>query len=208
MGMELVYRRIIAAELARLEADSNAAQAFLFDSQGLDFAALTAMAGMGTDLSSIEANLAKNPKLAEMLESLENEPTAEDRFDLFKEWHAVSFLVTGDPSMETVHRPGEPLRNIVFGGHPTKIETGYGPARYLPEEDVQQIAAALKKISPQDFRARFSAEAFNVAEIYPVPRPGGWTEAEAEPAFELFAGLVEFFQEAANAGQIVVVYVT
>ncbi len=78
----------------------------------------------------------------------------------------------------------------------------------MPAEDVRLIAADLKQITLEELRACFSAKAFNAAGIYPQPRPGGWTEEEAEPAFDLFPGLAAFFQDAANADEVILIYVS
>jgi hypothetical protein len=78
----------------------------------------------------------------------------------------------------------------------------------LAAEDVRAIAEALGQISVDNLRGRFSAEKFNAADIYPNPQPGGWSEEEIEGVFDLYPRLVTFFQEAAKAGEIVVIYAT
>jgi hypothetical protein len=110
--------------------------------------------------------------------------------------------------MDTKHHAKDPLHNVVMGGRKTKISTGYGPARMLSVEDVRAIAKALGQISVDDLRRRFSAEEFNAADIYPNPQPGGWCEEEIEGVFHLYPQLVTFFQQAAKAGEIVIVYAT
>jgi hypothetical protein len=110
--------------------------------------------------------------------------------------------------MKIGHRPDEPLHNVVMGGHETSLTTGYGPARSFTVEEVSAIAGALGKISVEDLRSRFSADAFNKAEVYPRPRPRGWDEREIEGVFHVYPKLVSFFQDAAAAGEIVVIYAT
>ena len=110
--------------------------------------------------------------------------------------------------METVHRPDQPLHNVVMGGRKANFQTGYGPARWFDQDEVKIIAAALSKISVEDLRTRFSADAFNAAEIYPRPRPGGWDDGELEGVYHVFPKLVRFFEEAAVTGETVVVYAT
>ena len=63
-------------------------------------------------------------------------------------------------------------------------------------------------VSASDLQARFSADAFNKAEIYPRPRPGGWDEGEIQGVYHVFPKLVRFFEEAATTGEVVVVYAT
>jgi hypothetical protein len=126
--------------------------------------------------------------------------------ELGKDWHALHFLLTGDPGDSLEHRAADPLHNSVMGGCDSKISTGYGPVRWLETEDVREIAKALSKISVKELSGRFSTSAFNAQEIYPNPEPGGWTRREVAGLFTLFPRFVKFFKDAASGGQIVLVY--
>jgi Domain of unknown function (DUF1877) len=61
-------------------------------------------------------------------------------------------------------------------------------------------------LSVNDLRSRFSADAFNTAEIYPNPRPGGWNMEQIEGTFELFPGLQKLFEDALASDEVVIVY--
>jgi hypothetical protein len=200
MGMEVTYRRLKKAKWTRLQKDRKKASAFLFSFlPGLDLNSLSALA------SDPEALRAKQAEILAAVQKAQDDPA---RVDLEKDWHALHFLLSRDPSMDPEHLPGDPLHNVVLGGHPTRIKTDYGPVRCLEPEEVRDAARALAKISVKELRHRFSAKAFNDEEIYPNPEPGGWTRKEVESVFQLFPKLVRFFQDAAAAREIVLVYAT
>ena len=200
MGIEVQYRRLSKAEFERICRDPKQRKDFTAPNlPGFDLDELMKLAG------DPQAMQAKGPEIAAAFQRGREDPT---RANLDKEWHALHFLLTGDSSMDSKHRPNDPLHNVVMGGRKTKISTGYGPARLLAVDDVRAIAKALGEISVDDLRGRFSAEEFNAADIYPNPEPGGWSEEEIEGVFHLYPLLVRFFQQAAKAGEIVVVYTT
>jgi len=200
MGIEVVYRRLPKKEFEHLLNNPEEAEAFLCASlPGFDTDTLMALT------QTPDALRAKGPEILAAFERQNEDPT---RVDLQKDWQALHFLLTGDGSMETEHRPDQPLHNVVMGGHETPLETGYGSVRMFKGEEVQAMATELAKISVDELRSRFSADAFNEAKIYPRPRPGGWDEDEIEGVFHVFPKLVRFFQDAAASGEIVVVYAT
>jgi hypothetical protein len=200
MSMEVTYRRLKKEKWTRLQKDRKKASAFLFSFLP------------GIDLESL-ADLASNPqaleaKQAEMLAALKKVENDSTRVDLDKDWHALHFLLSGDPSMDPEHLAGDPLHNVVLGGHPTKIRADYGPVRCLEVAEVKEMARELAKVSVEELRRRFSAKAFNDEEIYPNPEPGGWTRKEAESVFRVFPKLVKFFQDASAGREVVLVYAT
>lgn len=200
MGIEVHYRRLPKEEFDRIRRDPIEREKFTLPNlPGFDLKSLMELS------SNPQAMAAKRHEILAAFKRGREDPT---RADLDKDWHALHFLLTGDSSMDIEHRPEDPLRNVVMGGHETELVTGYGPARVFELEDVRSIADALAKISVDDLRSRFSAKAFNAEEIYPNPRPGGWSEQEIQGVFDLFPLLVRFFQEAVKAGEVVVIYAT
>jgi hypothetical protein len=198
MGIEVTYRRIPKSEFELLQTDPKRAEEFVCSV--LPGFSLDDLIALG---DNPDATRDTGVDVLAAFQNRENDPT---RVDLEKDWHALHFLLTGDSSMETAHRPGEPFRNVVMGGREANFQTGYGPARWFDPEDINDIAGALTKISVEDLRARFSAEAFNEAEIYPRPRPGGWDEEEVEGVYDVFPKLVRFFEQAAAAEEVVILY--
>ncbi|HJT79050.1 MAG TPA: YfbM family protein [Gemmataceae bacterium] len=125
---------------------------------------------------------------------------ADCKLDIDKAWHAIQFLLTGDPWQ------GEPpLQNAVLGG--TEIgedEFGYGPVRYLTPCEVGEVAAGLSQVAESTLRSRFIPSAFSAAGIY----PHGWQGSPDEWRYvaENYRRLVRFFQAAASAGQAMLLY--
>ena len=125
---------------------------------------------------------------------------ADRRLDTDKAWHLTHFLLTGE-----AWEGAEPLRNAVLGG--TEIgeeDVGYGPARYLTPAQVREVGAALKPISPQQLWSRFDLQAVQNAEIY----PSGWegTDEEREYILGYFQALKDFFANAAEANDAIILY--
>jgi hypothetical protein len=120
-------------------------------------------------------------------------------FDVGKHWHAIQFLLNGDPWLG---KP--PLHNAVMGGAEIGEEdVGYGPARGLTAAEVKAVAAALKDISGAALWRRFDEAAFASAQIY----PGGWSADAKKQALLLhYEGLRSFFTEAATAGDAMLIY--
>jgi hypothetical protein len=192
MAIELTYRRLKKAKWARLQKDREKAKSFLFSLPGIDFDNLASFS------SDPQSNPAARAKLIAALRKAKKDPT---RVELDKDWHALHFLLSGDPSMGSEHLAEDPLHNTVLGGHPTDFEG----VRILENSDVGEIARALAKISVKKLRGRFSATTFNDEEIYPFPRPGGWTRREVESVFKIYPKLVKFFKDAASAREIVLI---
>lgn len=121
-----------------------------------------------------------------------------------KAWHAIHFVLTGNKF------GGEEenfLENLVFGGLPINEEDlGYGPARLIGKETVEQLAEALACWDKSAFREHFHMKSLMENDIYPV------MENEDEDGFftyiwENFAALKDFIQQAAREGLYVLTYI-
>ncbi len=143
------------------------------------------------------------------IEEMEAEYAEGRVFELEKEWHALHFLLTGDTSLDPPSPAPPPLGNVVFGGAATPFETGYGPVRCLNPQEVREVAEALRAIPVEELQRRFTAESFSEQEIYGYSRrpPGGWTSEDLEPLLELYPDFVEFFVQAAETGDLVLISV-
>ncbi|WP_445631520.1 YfbM family protein [Nostoc sp. DSM 114167] len=182
MGITASYKRITPQKFAEIQNDTEAAASFF-----------------NPDLDNLVFDFS-NPQA--MIAQLQEQRSDEHYFSL-EDWHALHFLLTGESSLEGDTQALPPLSNVVMGGTPTQFEAGYGFVRYLTLEEVRDVANALSQISVEELKRRFNSTVFNEAEIYPNPTPGGWEEEEIEPLFELYPKLVEFFQNAAKEGDIV-----
>lgn len=197
MGIQVSYRRVSEAELDSLEANSQEALRFLFPPPNIDPNVMTAI------LASSET---REQKMAAILTAMQEAPIDSKCVELNTDWHALHFLLTGDNSMVPCHIENDPLHNVVMGGHPTKIESPYGPVRCFSPADVYDMVQALSDFTVAELRERFSAEEFNAAKIYPNPQPGGWTLDEVEGVFLLFPRLCQLFKDALKNNELVLVY--
>jgi hypothetical protein len=113
-------------------------------------------------------------------------------FSLDKCWDVMNFLIGGD---------------AVMGGTDSEIEATYDFVRYLMPEEVQKVADTLAAIPFSALSPKFDADAFNDAELYPMGQ--GWSDdevaAEHEAFQSLYPALVEFFQQAAQTGDVVLI---
>ncbi|MEH1922607.1 YfbM family protein [Nostoc sp.] len=182
MGITASYKRITPQKFAEIQNDTKAAESFF--KLNLD--------NLVFDFTNPQAMIAQR-----------QEQRSNKRDFSLDDWHALHFLLTGESSLEVDTQVSPPLCNVVMGGTPTQFEAGYGFVRYLTLEEVRDVADALSQISVEELKSRFNSAVFNEAEIYPNPSPGGWDEEEIEPLFELYPKLVEFFQNAAKEGDIV-----
>jgi hypothetical protein len=141
------------------------------------------------------AELAADPSLTAGLLDRED-----DVLDLDKAWHGIHFLLTGS-SWETSPGAGE----AVLGGDPIGDDLGYGPARLLPAERVQLVAAALREVTADSLRARFDPAALLAEAIYPQV----WDDEDfANYLLPNFLSLQEFYLAAAEDKQAVLLAVT
>ncbi len=124
----------------------------------------------------------------------------DEHLDVDKAWHAIHFLLNGDP-----WEGEQPLVNAVMGGNQLGEEdVGYGPARYLGPEEVQILAKALQEQPAHELLERFDTQRFNDAEIY----PHGWSNSpeELEYVRDNYLRLTEYVRKAAEAGDAMLLY--
>lgn len=197
MGIQVSYRRLSEAALDSLEANPKEALRFLFAPPGIDPDVLAAI---------VESPETMEQKQAAILAAMQEASKDSKHLDLDKDWHALHFLLTGDNSMEPSHIEDDPLHNVVMGGHPTKLDSTYGPVRCFSQVEIYDMAQAFAEFTVEELRESFSAEEFNAAKIYPNPRPGGWTLDEVEGVFHLFPRLCQLFKDALKNNELVLVY--
>jgi hypothetical protein len=119
--------------------------------------------------------------------------------DIDKSWHGIHFLLTGE-----TEGGQPPLSQVVLGGTEIGDDVGYGPARYLTPEQVKQVASALAALSRSQLASRFSAAAFEAADVYPQI----WDEGQEalDYLLENYDVLVEFYRQASARGDAVLQY--
>lgn len=134
---------------------------------------------------------------------------SESPFSLEKSWHVIHYLLTAHPELGDEAFTDPPFGSIVMGGTPTQLKCSYGVVRYLSPEEVSRTTEALNSISLESLEAKCDAEDFNDAGIYPLGRRGGWDEDEIEAEIQflriLYPSLVNFFQQAVNDGDVIII---
>jgi hypothetical protein len=110
-----------------------------------------------------------------------------------KAWDGVDFLLTG-----RAEAGNPPLNNVVRGGKKTGKDLGYGPARYLTPQEVQEVSRALAAITREKLRERIDPKAMTREGVY------CWFENEGEDGLEYFLSYYDevrrYFQDAARKG--------
>lgn len=125
-------------------------------------------------------------------------------FEVHKSWHAVHFTLTG-----SAWEPVGPLGDVVLGGEEFGEDLGYGPARWLPPNEVARLADALDALGADAFVTRFDLDGMRANDIY----SWGWQHTDAAgPTAEDLRGPFEViragYRAAADAGQGMVIVIT
>ena len=108
--------------------------------------------------------------------------------DVDKAWHALHYLLTGDPD------EGEfPLNFLVVGGQEIGEDMGYGPLRFLTAAETVMLKNDLDKISVADFANRFNAKDLNAAELYPAH--DDWNEEAKEWLIDAYTDIKRFIDQ-------------
>ncbi len=138
--------------------------------------------------------------LATSLEGMESLLESDDdvtSVDLDKAWHGIHWLLAGSE-----HPTDDVTSEVIFGGEPVSEDLGYGPARLLPPERVQAVAAALQGLPSHELRQRVDLPAMAEARLY----PDIWDMEDVfddylAPAYDR---LRSFYVDAAQRGQAVI----
>ncbi len=113
--------------------------------------------------------------------------------DLGKAWDAIHRCLTdGDVGW---NNGTFPLNHVILGGEHLYEENDY-IISLKDAEQVAQIAAALAKITPQDFRRGYDR-------INPRDYDGPYGLDDYQQTWDEFEGLVRFYQHAASAQRLV-----
>ena len=188
MSVNFKYRRITPQELAAFQNDPSSIAAF-FGTDKLD-------RFLG-DEEFDEGAYLDEPSPVDDPERL---------FDLTNSGMAVHYLLTGEIMPSQSNAP-PPLVYVVMGGTPISGEdVGYGPPRFLTPEQVKEAANALSKLAPEDLRGGFDVAAYNAGGGYPAMSATGWEAEDIEPLLEEYADLRNFFQEAAECGDALLLW--
>jgi hypothetical protein len=124
-----------------------------------------------------------------------------DALDVDKAWHAIHFTLNGSQ-----WEGRGVLGMAVLGGTEIGEDAGYGPARYLVQSQVKEVADALSDVSKEGFIERFNPQAMDEHEIYPQIwlRDGDFGRSYA---LGHFVNLVKFYREAADRDDAMLLFI-
>lgn len=117
--------------------------------------------------------------------------------NLDKAWHGLHYLLTGSD-----WEGEEPLRSVVLGGSEIGEDIGYGSARLIDKEKVEDISRALNELSSDELTARFDLGAMENLGIY-----GIGDEDDLEWLLDAFCDIKALYNEAASNGNPVITFV-
>jgi len=122
-----------------------------------------------------------------------------------KAWHAIHFILTGRQWGST---DDEPLSKIIGSESPVNDkDMGYGPAMLITDKEIHDINNALKIISQDWFRAKFSISDMQKNEIYPIMNDEDEDEF-FDYVYSYFKEVIIFFEKAENANQYILFFIS
>lgn len=130
---------------------------------------------------------------------------AEDRevgsLDIDKAWHAIHFILNGSAW------EGElPLVNTILGGTEIGEDIGFGPVRYLTNEEVRCVALSLSNLSEKELKNRFDPDKMNELEIYPAL---DWNnQGDPEYVFTYLEQVINYYLDASRKNNAMLLYMT
>jgi hypothetical protein len=118
-----------------------------------------------------------------------------------KTWDAIEFILRRLAEAGRI-----PWIKPITEGKPTGAELHYGGVVYRTADEVRQLADVLRGISKADFAQGYAPEAMTEAGVYPQI----WDRPEAEENFQYvwswFEGMVDFYRQAADAGDAMLLH--
>lgn len=172
---------------------SVAALVLPFSSQGsmrMRFYAITS-----ADASAFEKDASK-------LKAFLSQTNHSDALNIDKAWHGIHYLLTGSAKATR-----DPASLAVLGGKEIGADLGYGPARLLSPSQVKEVAAVLRRQTPEELRAKYAPKRMEKLEIYPDIWVRDGNEAR-DYLIDYYQKLARFYERAASAGQAVIITLT
>ena len=115
-------------------------------------------------------------------------------------WLALHHLLTGG-----FHLVASPLSRAILGGTAFREDVGYGPARFIWTEEVQEIATALASVTHEDLGRRYDPAGLKAGGFM---TPIHYDEDDDEIFSELvshFELLVLYYRIAASRGNAMMI---
>lgn len=185
MGMSLFLREASDLVLRKLLRHPEELENFL-EGAGRSAATLSRMAALDTQRDGNVIYLGKKPTTQPEPAVPTSEP---DELDLHKYWHGLHYLLTG-----TAWEGDAPANGLLLGG--TSIgdtDLGYGPARAMMADEVQQFERFLSQMKGSELKERYNLKKMVSMGIYPYV--GAYDVPSKADSAEEFEFLAEYFQE-------------
>lgn len=148
----------------------------------------------------LESLIANPDSIFYFLYPQDNHGIRDDVLDLGKSWHGIHFLLTGSD-----WHGDAPWSWTIMGGTSIGSDVGYGPARYLLPDQVQQVAEALTNQSRGDLAKEYVPKTMDKLGIY----PGLW-ERDGKIALDYllrnYDHVVRYYQNAVEKKQAMLFY--
>jgi Domain of unknown function (DUF1877) len=165
MGMRGHIRQITPAELQEFQKNPKSIKKTIQGKTRKNMAAMMAtldrLKPMAEELRARNLNPEEQAKAREeMLKELSTVDAGfgiglnENGLNLEKSWHVLHYLLTGE-----TEEAQPPLGNAILGGKEIGDDLGYGPARFLTPQQVQEVASALASMKKEDLASRFDLDA-------------------------------------------------
>ncbi|MEW9697773.1 YfbM family protein [Paenibacillus sp. SI8] len=117
-----------------------------------------------------------------------------------KAWHAIHFILN-----ESAWEGELPLFNVILGGTEIGEDMGFGPVRYVTNEEVKDIALKLSNLNENDLRNRFNPKVMNELQIYPAI---DWVErGDQEFVFSYYEEVKNYYIDASLKNCAMLLYI-
>ena len=158
-------------------------------------------------LSLSRINEAELDEIRQDPEKLETYLDSDTSLSLDKSWHAIHFMLTGQ-----VWEFDAELGSVIFGGYligeedDENFDFGYGPATYVPADEVKILAEKLKALDIEKQKADFSLSMFAGKDIYVFGDDNSFEDVDEEKdyIFENLESLIQYFQDASAQEQVII----
>jgi hypothetical protein len=204
MGMYGILRRASTADVARLRANPELVEAFLFGEPPVMVDDRPpGLLGFLLRFTPIKVQRTANPQPPRSAPPAWPPAAAGEELNIDKAWHGLHFLFTG-----TADEGEEPACFLLHGGEDIGEDDDLLP-RLLGPAQVRAFAAFLAALTPEELTRRFDPERMTALEIYPDviwQRPED-TDQPLGFLLGAFDELRAFTAAAAAAGDAVVVCV-
>lgn len=126
---------------------------------------------------------------------------SESKLDIHKSWDGINYLLSN------VDKTNSVLSKLIFSGQilDENQDMGYGPAQYLTSNQVEEAGKALSMASEADLRKFFDSAEMNKAGVYPEPWQNN--DDEIDWLIQYYNRIKEFYIQAANQKQAIIVYI-